>query len=342
MKKNKILIGMSGGIDSACAAYFLVQKGYSVAGAYMRMFQYDMSAENDARCAAESLNIPFHVIDAEKVFKEKVVDYFVSEYKKGRTPNPCAVCNSSIKFRLLLSKAREIGAEKIATGHYVRIKEREGFFYLQEAVDPKKDQSYFLFMLDQEILSHSVFPLSEHKKEDIKAIVAEKIPFVHKRKESQEICFISNDDYCQFLEKAGGLYSKEGIIRDTTGKEIGKHSGFFRYTIGQRRGIGIAAPYPLYVVKIDAGKNEIMVGSCEEALREEFFASGVHWTSNKEPLFPFNAQVRLRFNQKKKKALIDVKKEKLYVQMEEGDVVTPGQAVVVYDGDIVLGGGWIE
>lgn len=345
-QKKSVLMGMSGGIDSACAAHFLQKDGFDVSAAYMHMIKDAPTAKTaakDAERISQELDIPFHELHVEDIFYKKVIEYFAAEYRIGRTPNPCVMCNPTVKFRLLLEKADELGIDLIATGHYVRkdFDEKTKTYRLKEAADPRKDQTYFLFMLDQEILSRSVFPLSEHAKSDIREIITERIPFVRKQKESQEICFIPESNYSEYLEEKHGFKPLEGEIKETSGKVLGKHNGYFRYTIGQRRGLGIAAPYPLYVTKIDADKNEVIVGKREETYKTECRLSNLNWISGKAPEKDFEAEVRLRYNQPRKRARIIIEQDMVVIKLTEPDVVTPGQAGVIYDGEYVLGGGWI-
>ena len=349
---KKILVAMSGGVDSSSAAYLLKKEGFEVGGAFMHVWRphrgerTSLKHEADnARRVADYLGIPFYSFDFRDTFKECVVDYFRKEYEAGRTPNPCAVCNQKIKFGLLLKRAFELGMDGLATGHYVTnvYDEEHDVFLLKEGRDKRKDQSYFLFLLSQDELAHSLFPLSSYRKDDIKGIAAEAGLPIYQKGESQEICFIPDNDYTQFLTGICGMHYKEGVIRDTHGHILGRHNGYFNYTIGQRRGLGIGAEHPLYVVAIDRDTNEVIVGTREESLRQDFHVRDVNWIARPPIKESFKASVRVRYNQNKVDARVTVINNSYTVALTtERDVITPGQAAVFYEGETVLGGGWIE
>ncbi len=349
---KKILVAMSGGIDSSCAAFLLKREGYEVSGAFMNLWKPSGGSTQSslkhqalyAQRVARHLDIPFHSFNFQEEFLRCVIDYFKTEYENGRTPNPCAVCNQKIKFDLFLKKALEVGMDGIATGHYIIStydKEKDAFL-LKEGKDKRKDQSYFLFLLYQHQLSHSIFPLGGYRKDDVKKIVQDKHLPTEQGRESQEICFIDDDNYVRFLADECGIKSKDGIIKDTGGRVLGKHNGYFNYTVGQRRGLGIGAPQPLYVVAVDSNNNEVIVGKREETLRKKFDVQSLHWIASDKGEASFKTKVRVRYNQDKLDALVEVKTNSCTVQLQgEGDVITPGQAAVFYEGETVLGGGWI-
>lgn len=337
----KIALLMSGGIDSSYSAYLLKQEGHEVVGIYLKLHDDEKKhAVNIANIEKVShhLGIETHILDAKALFKEHVYDYFVRSYEQGLTPNPCAFCNPRMKFGFAFEKAMEMGCDKIATGHYARV--RDG--HIQEAYDMSKDQSYFLFGLKQEVIEKILFPLGGMKKEDIKPIALEKLPWLgtlETYKESQEICFVT-DTYIDILKKHLNV-DQPGLIKDTEGKVIGEHKGYMHYTIGKRKGLTINGAHdPHFVVGIDAKTNTVVAGKKEELLQKRVVASNFSLPTNfKEGMYG----VKVRYRSPQSKAHVRIEGDKIIAELESGVYgLASGQALVVYQDDIVLGGGWIE
>lgn len=355
---------MSGGIDSSLASYILKKAGYEVIGCTMRLFLCKKKSSekqccspddiNEARRTAQQLGIKHFVVDKKNVFEKYVIENFVSEYLKGRTPNPCIICNLKIKFDEMLKFAKGLGCNFIATGHYARIETRdEGrgtSYWLKKGIDKMKDQSYFLYGLNQKNLPHILFPLGDYKKTEIRELAKKLKLKVADKKESQEICFVEDADYRKFLERRlHGLKTqitqiKPGKIIDTSGRILGTHEGISYYTIGQRHGLGISVGCPSYVIKINSRKNEIVVGKKEELLSYEFLAEDISWTVSPPEKSPITADVRIRYKHKESKSKIYLMKNNTAkVIFEKPQMsITPGQSAVFYKKDIVLGGGIIK
>lgn len=357
MSKTQVIVAMSGGVDSSIAAALLKEEGYEVIGVTMKIWDGktpgekrthhacygpgEMEDVEEARKVAEMLGIPFHIFDLRKEYKTDVLDYFHHEYLSGRTPNPCLVCNRMIKFDALVKKVRNSGIEfdYIATGHYVRVRydEERGRYLLMKALDAKKEQSYALYSLSQEQLGHCLFPLGDYTKEEVRNM-ARKIGLdVGDKPDSQD--FIAGG-YSFFFNEA----AKPGPILNKQGKILGEHRGIPFYTIGQRRGVGVRAKEPLYVTRIDPKRNAIVVGKKEELYGHALTASQLNWIAIKELKKPIKVTAKIRYRHKEVEAVIvPLNEDRVRVNFKEPQMaITPGQAVVFYDGDIVVGGGTIE
>ncbi|HHT9125086.1 MAG TPA: tRNA 2-thiouridine(34) synthase MnmA [Candidatus Brocadiia bacterium] len=368
---KRAVIAMSGGVDSSVAASLLVEQGYEVIGLFMRLGIATPTIEesgkrgccsvqdaHDARCVADSLGIHFYVLNFKEEFDE-IIDYFCHEYASGRTPNPCILCNQKLKFGRLLRFAQALNADYIATGHYARVEKsppEAGRYLLKKGIDQRKDQSYVLFSLTQEQLSRALFPLGTMTKDEVRQKARNLNLKTKDKQESQEICFVPENDYRKLIleRRAHGRGDRPvapatgqvepGIIKDTKGHVLGKHPGIEFFTIGQRRGIGIAFGKPKYVVNINPTENTITIGSGTELLESELTASELNWISISTLENPMEVQAKIRYNHKPSKAMIyPIEEGRVRVIFNEPQMaITPGQAVVFYDGDIIVGGGWID
>ncbi len=351
---DKVLVAMSGGVDSSVAAFLLKSQGFDCVGVTMRLFDNallglegestccSVNDVEDARSVCARLGIPFLTLNLACEFKSQVIDKFVAEYERGRTPNPCIDCNRYMKFSRLTDYAKSIGCDRIATGHYVRRVDTETGVELHKAVDLSKDQSYVLACLTPEQLRYTLFPLGGLTKDQVRAI-AEREGFINARKkESQDICFVPDGDYLGFMERCTGKKSEPGPLIDESGKILGTHRGAAGYTVGQRHGLGIAADRPLYVKSKDMARNTVTVSYNEGLYSDSCRVTGVNWIVKPEA-FPFDCSAKLRYRQKEEPCRVD--------KTDAGDIiltfenpqraVTPGQAAVLYDGERVLGGGTI-
>jgi len=351
-----IAVGMSGGVDSSVAALALTKEGHDVVGITFRMWPKEecslggprpccnLESLARARVVAEELGIPYHLIDLSREFKSEVIDYFCREYLKGLTPNPCVVCNEKIKFSILLKEAKAFGASRIATGHFARVKELNGRSLLREGRDKAKDQSYFLFRLTQEQLKCASFPLGDMTKDEVRDIAREHNLVTSHAVSSQDICFVQDLDYAKYIQKKTGVHPNQGDIVDAGGKVLGRHDGILHYTIGQRRGLGIAYSEPLYVTGIDVKANKVIVGTKKDVLSSSLVADRLNWISIEKPEGPFKAKAKIRYNAKKADCTVTpAGKDEVRVDFDlPQEAPTPGQAVVFYDDDIVIGGGWIK
>jgi tRNA-specific 2-thiouridylase len=368
LQPGLVAVAMSGGVDSSTVAAVLLRQGRPIVGLTMQLWnqrrlpelQGDGPAQHrccslddvyDAKRVAQHLIFPHYVVNFEEQFEERVVRPFVQQYLAGRTPIACTNCNTDVKFEPLLRMARQIGAERLATGHYARIRrnERTGRHELLRARDDSKDQSYFLWGLSQEQLSRSEFPLGELSKEEVRALAREVHLPVAEKPESMELCFVPNGNYVQFIhaysrERGEPIHDAAGDIVTEEGAVIGRHTGVHNYTIGQRKGLGFAAGKPIYVLAIDTEKDRIIVGK-DEALRTRTFEiEGVNWISIEPPAAPLRAFAKIRHKHEPAEATVDAlpgQRARVTFDVPQR-AITPGQAAVIYDGDVVLAGGWIE
>lgn len=355
--QGKAIIAMSGGVDSSVAAFLTKEKGFDVTGVTLKMFGNELIGEDaeskccslsdveDARSVCRRLDIPFYVFNFKDKFEKEVVQRFVRAYEEGRTPNPCIDCNRYIKFGYLYQRMQELGCDYVVTGHYARVERdpESGRYLLKKALDPKKDQSYVLSSLSQEQLSHTMFPLGGMTKDETREIAEEQGFINAKKHDSQDICFVPDGDYTGFIRRYTGKDYPHGDFVDEDGNVLGEHKGLIRYTIGQRKGLGLALPAPLYVVKKDLKKNQVILGPNEDLFSGYMEVTDFNWIAFDEPDEPFRASVRARYSQKEAPAVVTpLGGGKIRVDFDQPvRAVTSGQAAVVYDGDVVIGGGTI-
>lgn len=356
--KKKVMIGMSGGVDSSVAAYLLKEQGYDVVGVTMKLWQDDdeeiemeggccsLSAVEDARRVANNLGIPFYVLNFKEVFKEKVIDYFIDEYIDGKTPNPCIACNKYIKFDEFYKRARQIGCDYVATGHYAKIEkdEKTGRFSLKKSVTDKKDQTYALYNLTQEQLEHTLLPIGDYEKPRVREIAKEMGMLIHDKPDSQEICFVKDNDYVNYVEKHSDKSIDEGFFVDTKGNVLGKHQGIIHYTIGQRKGLGMTFGKPMFVVDINAANNTVILGDNEELFKRELIAKDVNFISIDKLEEPMRVEAKIRYSAKPSPATVYNNGDgTIKIVFDDPQrAITKGQSVVMYNGDTVVGGGIID
>lgn len=357
MEKKKVVVGMSGGVDSSVAAYLLKQQGYDVIGVTMQIWQDEdraiqeenggccgLSAVDDARRVANDLDIPYYVMNFKKEFKENVIDYFVDEYLCGRTPNPCIACNRYVKWESLLQRSLSIGADYIATGHYARVvKLSNGRYTLQTSKTAAKDQTYALYNLTQDQLARTLMPVGEYTKDEIRKIAEDISLRVANKPDSQDICFVPDGDYASFIEEETDQVIPEGNFVTESGEVIGRHKGITHYTVGQRKGLGLALGYPAFVLEIRPETNEVVIGTKEASMTKTLHADHLNFMSIDDLTEKKRVFAKIRYNHKGAYCTVEKtgEDEILCTFEEEQRAVTPGQAVVLYDGEYVLGGGTI-
>ena len=354
--KTRVVVGMSGGVDSSATAALLLEQGYDVVGITLKLWPQDCvsraedkccgpQAVTDARAVCHRLGVPYYLIDEASEFQKHVIQYFAEEYKSGRTPNPCVMCNQNLKFGRLISRADQLGAQYIATGHFARLEKSSDSnrTLLRRGRDLRKDQSYFLFSLRQQQLARAMFPLGEKTKSDTREVARHCRLKTAEKEESMEICFVPDNDYGKFLQQAKLAEKHQGEIVDLNGKVLGHHDGIEFYTIGQRKGLRISSPKPLYVIELDPALNRVIVGDDSNLERDEFITDNCNWIPFDQPVEELEATVKIRYNHPGTAATITpLGANRVKVKLHGPQrAITPGQAAVFYQDDLVLGGGWI-
>lgn len=352
---QKALIAMSGGVDSSVAAYLMKQKGYTCVGMTMKLYNNEdigVSCEKtccslkdveDARNVASRLDIPYYVVNFKDKFEEKVIQKFIDTYKSGGTPNPCIDCNRYLKFDKLMQRMKELEMDCVVTGHYARIEQSGGRFLLKKGIDETKDQSYVLYSLSQDRLAHTVLPLGNYTKTEIREIAAEQGFINAKKHDSQDICFVPDGNYAEFIEKHTGEIFPEGDFTDINGNVLGRHRGIIRYTVGQRRGIGISSSEPLYVLKVCPEDNKVIIGKNSDLFSKTLEADNINLIALDKIDTPLRLNAKIRYKHKEAPCTVrQTDPDRLHVEFDEPQrAITPGQALVLYDGDTVVGGGVI-
>ena len=357
MSKGKVVVGMSGGVDSSVAAWLLKEQGYDVIGVTMQIWQDEdnvvqeenggccgLSAVDDARRVAASIGIPYYVMNFKDEFKKTVIDYFTEEYLNGRTPNPCIACNRYVKWEALLQRSLSIGADYIATGHYARIdKLPNGRYAIRRSATLAKDQTYALYNLTQEQLAHTLMPVGEYSKDRIREMADEIGLMVAHKPDSQDICFVPDGDYASFIEETTDHPLPEGNFVSPDGKILGRHKGIIHYTVGQRKGLGLALGYPAFVLEIRPETNEVVIGTYDESLTHTVRADHLNFMSVEDLTEPMRVFAKIRYNHKGAWCTVEkTGEDEITCTFDEPiRAATPGQAVVLYDGEYVLGGGTI-
>ncbi len=357
MKKKKVVVGMSGGVDSSVAAWLLKEQGYDVIGVTMQIWQdgdvlaqeenggcCGLSAVDDARAVAQIIGIPYYVMNFKKEFNDLVIKDFVREYSLGRTPNPCIRCNRYVKWEALLGRCLALGADYIATGHYAQVVCLDNGRYALKTAPSSKDQTYALYNLTQEQLSHTIMPVGQYTKDEIRAI-AKKIGLkVAAKPDSQDICFVPDGDYTRFLEDYTGKKAPEGNFVDIHGNVLGRHKGVIHYTVGQRKGLGLAMGHPVFVTEIRPDTNEVVIGENEDVFSNELIAQNLNFMAIEPPKAPLRIFAKVRYAHQGEWCTLEMIDPDIARCTFDQPVraITPGQAVVFYDNDLVLGGGIIK
>lgn len=357
MEKKTVVVGMSGGVDSSVAAYLLKEQGYEVIGVTMQIWQDEeretleeqggccgLSAVDDARRVAWNLDIPYYVMNFKSEFKDKVIDYFIDEYTKGRTPNPCIACNRYVKWESLLKRSMDIGADYIATGHYAQIEQLpNGRYALKRSVTEAKDQTYALYNLTQDQLKRTLMPVGAYHKDEIRRIAEEIGLQIANKPDSQEICFIPDHDYAGFIKENSEMELEEGNFVNLKGEIIGRHKGITHYTVGQRKGLNLSMGHPVFVVEIRPETNEVVIGENEDIFTDTLRCSQLNWMAIEEPEGEISVIAKIRYSHKGAPCTIrKVGDDLVECKFREPQrAITPGQAVVFYDGEYVAGGGTI-